>query len=440
MEHSVKKTSAKFHGNGMAFYHTDGLVPAYKNVTAFTGSKGRFATLPDIINARIATAGKPGLSPWCRYFTTATAEYVGETAGGNRIIIVAHGIGPMSTLDGVMQAYSYHFKDRTRNRVGGRISREEFLKLESGHYGDVSIVDLAELLRRDEESKNHLLHGRVRASVAATEPLVAARLGARFAEYIKAHTAMAHLYLKQEEETTGPRPFQNDPRILALRLPCNGVSYRYSELDDGAIAHLLSIGQLEACSDEDEDRRHRFTSLYSDVSTHGWHDGTRLAAVRDGNPLTGIHPGFDRYDAILEKHWAEFTKPVAQTPVLGITSLTDVGERWFTQHPKKGEVMDTGEPEFLVTKMEPVAGGPGHFTVEEDFFFRYGVKDIERIAPLGANAYALSGFGRGGDGLMASIEFFRVEVDTSRRLPRKSEILSDVDTLTRVLEKDEKAA
>jgi hypothetical protein len=434
MELTVKNTSK--HINGMAFYHPEGFVPAYKNAVAFAGEHGRFATLPDIINARILNPGKPGLAPWSRYFTTATAEYLGETAGGNRIIIVAHGNGPMSTLDGILQAYSYHFKDKTRNRVGGRISHEEFRRLESGHYGDVSIVDFADVLRRDQ----YAFYGQMRASEALAEPLVRARLGWRSDEYIKAHIAMAQLYYDEEAKIAGPRVRQEDPFILSLRAPCNGCSYQYSSLEDGAIAHLLSIGRLQPTGHSED--RVSYTSLLSDVSTHGWHDGTRLAGVRDANSLIGIHPGFDRFEGVLEKHWAEFMKPVAEAPTLGMSPMTPLGKHWFTQHPKVGERMDTGEPEFLVTKREGIPG-PGYFTTSEGggFFLKYGIKEVERIAPRGANAYVIGDniTKRRGEMLMP-IKFYRVEVDTSRRLPRMAEIYSDFETIMRVAGKDAEAA
>src|SRR3989344_1320951 len=121
----------------MAFYHPDGLVAAWKQASRFAGDEGRIATLPDIIDARLAT--KPGSVPWERYFTTRSAEYVGKSRGGNRIIVVAHGVGPMATLDGVIETYKWHYSDKNRDRRGGRITEEEFHNLESGRYGPVAV-------------------------------------------------------------------------------------------------------------------------------------------------------------------------------------------------------------------------------------------------------------------------------------------------------------
>src|SRR5437016_1386639 len=105
--------------NCMAFYHPEGFVPAWKHCQAFIADNGRIATLPDIINARLRTPSEGSDSvPWTTYFTTSSAEYVGVSPRGNRIVIVAHNVGPMSTLDGVLKAYSYEYKDRERTRRG----------------------------------------------------------------------------------------------------------------------------------------------------------------------------------------------------------------------------------------------------------------------------------------------------------------------------------
>ncbi|MEK7512280.1 MAG: hypothetical protein AAB575_04705, partial [Patescibacteria group bacterium] len=142
--------------SAMAFYNPNGFVPAFKQAKAFAGKDGRVATLPDILEARLAT--KPGEYPWESYFTTMSAEYVGLSKAGNPIAIVAHGVGPMSTLDGVLVAYSHEFNDKERNQRGGRISQEEFLKLESGAYGEVTIVDLvATWNRRIYQFSNHAI-------------------------------------------------------------------------------------------------------------------------------------------------------------------------------------------------------------------------------------------------------------------------------------------
>ena len=102
--------------SAMAFYHGNGLVPAWQQASRFASDTGRIATLPDIIDARLGS--EPGTPSWERYFSTTSAEYLGRSRSGNRIIIVAHGVGPMATLDGILKAYSFEFNDKTRGRRG----------------------------------------------------------------------------------------------------------------------------------------------------------------------------------------------------------------------------------------------------------------------------------------------------------------------------------
>jgi len=130
----------------MAFFHSDGLVSAWEQATRFAGKGGHIATLPEIIEARLLSDNHA--VPWTKYFTTRSAEYLGLSKRGNPIIIVAHGVGPMSTLEGIKNAYSYQFKDKSRRHHGGRISKWNFHALENGTFGDVFIVDYKQYISR----------------------------------------------------------------------------------------------------------------------------------------------------------------------------------------------------------------------------------------------------------------------------------------------------
>ena len=129
-------TTEKKEPNAMAFYHRDGLTAAWQQAMMFAEKDGRIATMPDIVAARLQA--KPSASVWDKYYTTLTAEYVGYSRGGNLVLVVAHGIGPMATLEGIQKAYSWQYNDKSRNRRGGRITEKEFLDLVDGskrrHY------------------------------------------------------------------------------------------------------------------------------------------------------------------------------------------------------------------------------------------------------------------------------------------------------------------
>ncbi len=372
--------------SAMAFYNPDGFVPAFKQAAAFAGKDGRVATLPDIIEARLAT--KPGEYPWEAYFTTMSAEYVGLSKAGNPIAIVAHGIGPMATLDGVLAAYSHEFNDKERNRHGGRISQEDFLKLESGGYGEVSVIDLvATWNRRLYQFSGHA----ITAKEIVEEPLWQARLGKKWREYVEHHTTCARKWhleqagidpenqygLSDHDEYCDRRRIMHrrlshirwNPSILAMENASN-CSYFGREMFDHwmkatpgtAIAHLISIGQLMKSHHDyyeyDYNRREQRESLASDVSCHEWWNGTRLLSVRLGNDIK-VHPGLPNYRELVKKHidklWGQNSKGAKEVGN-GFWHLVQIGKRYFTDYPKQGERMDNCQPEFLITKIEKVKG------------------------------------------------------------------------------------
>lgn len=197
---------------------------------------------------------------------------------------------------------------------------------------------------------------------------------------------------------------------------------------DLPIAHLLSIGQICHLQGNTE---YRFPSFHSDVSCHSWHDGTRLLAVRGKEPVKEIHPGLDP-DRILRTNWKSLLLPVVETTHrAGFYTLMEVGKQTFTMYPKVGERMDTHEPEFVVTQCEPVSGGPTEFRTKgyHSPFFKYGIKEVVRIAPQGANAYSLGDPVPDGEDHVCPIEFHKVEVDMTQRVMRADDLLADYNLL-----------
>ena len=69
-----------------SFYHANDLEASWSQAAAFAGPKGRIATIPDIVAARLASHPKL----WKTWYTTRTAEFLGYSKLGRRILIVAH--------------------------------------------------------------------------------------------------------------------------------------------------------------------------------------------------------------------------------------------------------------------------------------------------------------------------------------------------------------
>ncbi len=187
--------------NSMAFYHADGFVPAYKQAIQFAGKDGRIATMPDVVDARLASGVND--EPWKRYYTTVSAEYFGYSRGGVRILIVAHGVGPMATLEGIQQAYSFQFKDKSRNKRGGRITNEQFHDLEDGKHGEVQIVEFDPIISR----YRYPFLEHLTLEDALVEPLLKARLGSRAEEYLMHHAGMATLVHLEKHGKLIPNPY-----------------------------------------------------------------------------------------------------------------------------------------------------------------------------------------------------------------------------------------
>ena len=453
---SVKKTVG-----AMAFYHQDGLPASWLQAMKFAGKDGCCATMPDIVSARLAS--KPGEFPWETYFTTTTAEYFGVGKGGNLILIVAHGVGPMSTLDGIRKAYSWQYKDKSRNRRGGRITHQEFLDLEAGKFGKVSVIDVVTYCKRYEYPFIETL----RASEALTDPLLKARLGPDTEKYIRAHTEHARAW---HRERAGFRPendlqfpeadFQrsldrrerqnlesgkadSDPRIITLDGASNCSygcpKYGFRKIEEGyALAHLISTGGLVNLQHQQGE------CLVNDVGCHEWGNGVRLVGIKvSGDTCNGLHCGPDA-DKLLRKHWPDLLRWTDSVEDVGFRALMKVGEQWFTQYLKQGDCMDQCEPEYVVTFCEEV-GTPVLFrTTVGGYhgFFKYGIKEVEAIAPPGANAYDFvtepecEWHGGNPTHHTVMVQFYRITADPTKRLVRVDQLVHDFDTLMALVEKE----
>ena len=437
----------------MGFYHEDGFVPAWKQATRFAKKSGRLGVLPDIVDARLTTG--LGDVPWETYFTTLTAEYMGISKGGTRILIVAHGIGPMSTLDGILNAYGHEFKDKSRSRRGGRITSQEFLDLESGKFGEVEIIPIDLIMNRYKYPFLEILT----TDQALWDPLLRARLGPRAEDYIEHHASLAREWHMQQTGVDPENRFSlpdwerhldrrralhaqmwqetSDPFIIKMGDAVN-CSYEHVKLEDGmAFGHLLSIGALMHMCHEGKE------SLVCDVDCHEWWNGVRLLGIREGADLGSIHRGAD-VGELLVHNWRSLMRPVEGSVAIGFVRIFQFGGRMFTQYPKVGERMDTHKPEFLVTSIRHV-GEPVQFRTTiggYHGFFKYGIKEVETIAPPEANAYDLVG-----DISMtedqkhheAMIQFYRIEADTSQRLIREKDLANDFETLMQLVASEESA-
>lgn len=270
----------------MIFYNDGDSATGFSQASRFAGKNGRVAAIPDIVEKRLRSSG--GNEIWGKYFTTSTAEYFGCSKGGNQIIIVAHNIGPLATHEGVKNAYAHKAAERNE----GRISKEEFLKLENGVYGHVSIIDFADIQKRYEYPFLQILT----FEQACEDPLVKARLGSRAAEYLKKHLAISHKELREGDDfNNGIKEVNN----FILENQCNSnKNYIYAKADNYPMAHLLGIGQIRRT--HHDCIRSMVSELY--VQTDG--DASRFIGMRGkkiGNILPSAIDELDDLDDLLEQ-------------------------------------------------------------------------------------------------------------------------------------------
>jgi len=452
----MRTTEERSFPDAMAFYHQDGLPAAWKQAMRFAGKEERLATMPDIVAARLET--KPGDLPWETYFTTLTAEYCGDSKQGNRILIVAHGVGPMSTLEGIQKAYSWEYRDKDRSRRGGRITQQEFLDLESGKYGEVSVIDLVSYCRRYKYPFIQTL----RSSEAMTDPVLKARFGLQAEDYVRVHTAAARLWHRKQAGIDPENKYglpnydqfldrrrsqhvrdgakNSDPSIITVGDAANccyffGFDHGFREIEEGhAIAHLISTGGLCHLHHEGNE------SLVLNVSCHEWWNGVRLVGIQAGGSIrSGLHEGPDAYN-LLRKHWRDLLVPVKKQGEVGFRGLVQIGEQWFTQYPKQGERMDTWEPEYVVTSIQKI-GKPLLFRTTSSgsrVFFKFGVNEVKASTPPNANAYFFCGEPRsdGCDHDVCEVQFYRIEVDATQRMMRSNQLAHDFERMMVLLAQD----
>jgi hypothetical protein len=439
--------SGYYFRGGMQYSQSENrLADAWRRAMQWAGEGGKIATMPEIVAARKNATWNS--IEWSELYTTRSAEYVGLDRNGEHKIVVAHGVGPMATLEGALKAYSRGPEDgiNANDRWGGRITQYEFWDLLDGKYGPVEVVDLVEYAR----TKKHPFIQKNKAFDAKDDKLIRARLGGPLpdswlhywirVEGANSNFSYGHSTSDSDEETT------------------EGWRWR---LEDGfAFAHLLSVSGLinkvdaycRHCHEWGCDKcvgGRMLTGAELEIGCLDKETGVRMVGIRaNGDIANGILTEPDMKE-LLEKHWRDCMLPsVAPRRPFLMARLMKVGgeNNWFTMYSKnvgkKARRADTGKAEFRVIDKKPV-GGPKIFrtTTEcaNEEYFVYYMNEVIKIAPRGANAYFLSNPERvdRGEGELHwhdyKIQFYKVKVDYGLRLMTPDQLFLDYDTQMKLL-------
>jgi hypothetical protein len=407
----------------MSFFHARNLLTALTRAERFGD---RIATLPEVALAR--TSADADAFSWTNDFVTGSAEYFGQTRTGIQVIAILHGAGPLADATGAFDAYGV---GEAGAHAGGSVSQTEFLGILDGAYGPVEIVELRRLLAlRSLPFTETLTHAQ-----ACADPLVRARLG-----------PAADSYLKRQRQVS--ENFRADRGDYASQ---NSCTLRLSDPDKHpylgcppaagrASAHLLRLS-----SHVDYDHGHyggkepvRHVSRVSTLGAYVWGEPARVIGVRGEGAFTNVLPGAEALLRDLPKLWQKLLRPSPEVRLFPrLIPLTRVGLHWFTQRAREGVGIDDGEPEFRVRSITRV-GETVEFTAPlrgDRNSLRYDRREVELVAPPGANAYRLVGTPRtawgerGASHLSIPADFYRVDVDTEKSLPAAEEIADDLDLL-----------
>jgi hypothetical protein len=419
---SIKNTKTK----SMSFFHTNGMISAWNLAIKFAGKNGKIATMEDIVNARLNN--DLNSTEWNSYYTTLSAEYVGIGSDGRLKLIVAHGIGPMSELEGIIKAYSYSYNDPSRKTNGGLITSIEFLKLENGFYGKVEIVDLDDYLYRFDQKTDFAFLGILKENTEYNDPVLRARLGNNYLRYIRKCRELSNQCKKDNPTLNGQ----------ILEIACGDIYYSHNKPEDGfAFANLLSIDRLSISHHD-----HGILSLVHDITCHGWYDGTRLVAINSKSDCLKINPGFNyiqsvknsesRKNMLIKSHGNDLPR---MSLIVNINANI-----WFTQTPKVGESMNTGILEFPVKNITKI-GDITTFTTSIGGYYgfvKYSTNEVISVAPDNANAYQYIDTKivkiNDTDYHEVYVQFYSIEADTSVSILGEKEICKDLDLMLKLIE------
>jgi hypothetical protein len=401
------------HIGAMAFFSASSLDLSYGFAQRFAGKGGHIATLPEIVTAR--TKHPEASYLWRNWFTSSSSEYFGYSRGGAPIIIVAHGVGPMVGITGIEEAYQpkkFRGNGMANGNGEGHISLDDFRLLESGHYGDVAIIEVSRVL----DVYPYPFMSAADMSQAERDPLLQARLGPDWQAALK---IMLEEGRRENVRYSGaaPKLVQNDGPMV----------YRHAwAAENWPLAHLLSTGAASRVHASPNDGGEY---IGFDVGCHQrWHS-KRFIGVRPGGDAAKTHPGPSKLYNHTEQLLLPNPLPAGET---GFFVLKQFGNQWFTQARKDGAGIDTGWPEYPVVELEVVGPTGKIVALDQTMFFHYDIDEVIRQAPKEANAYYVSSEPQrtrvgGRDAIVAEVVFCRVVLDESRKAPAKDVLDNDYD-------------
>lgn len=380
--------------------------------------KARVATFPDLIKLRINQAEDSLV--WNRWITPFSTIYFGVYKG-KKLIVVAHHLGPLTTKERILEWADSGTKDDSGgcNKYGHeglpKITELEFSHLVEGGYGEVKTIDF-EIYRSSFLS--HLGGEHIFASDALIDPVLQAIIGPEINEFVEKHLALSTACAINKG-----KDLHAEKKILEFEIKdqygwnlfqCSQSSFP----EDKPVALFLTLGRPSNWGNRE---------LSMSTSIRGQEDlgCGRFVVLNDEND--------DMIDIDFNPrvHWEKCLVDYSG-PVADFFALSKDENKYFTQYPKNGNVMDTGEIMFKVESIKKI-GRPTFFeTTDCLFFLKYHIDEVKAIAPSGANAYIITDTVGPGEKVKVPVQFFKVKVDPSRRILRSKEVEANLPLLLKV--------
>lgn len=380
--------------------------------------KARVATFPDLIKLRINQAEDSLV--WKRWITPFSTIYFGVYKG-KKLIVVAHHLGPLTTQERILEWADSGTKDDPggRNKYGHeglpKITELEFSHLVEGGYGEVKTIDF-ETYRSGFLS--HLRGEHIFASDALIDPVLQAIIGSEINEFVE-----KHLTISTARAIAEGKDLHAEKKILELEIKdqygWNLFHDAQSSFPEGQpVALFLTLGGPSNWGN-------RELSMSTSIRGHEDLSYGRFVVFNDEND--------DMIDIDFNP-WVHWKKCLVDYsgPVADLFTLSGEEKKYFTQYPKNGNVMDTGEIMFKVESIEKIGGLTFFETPDCLFFLKYHIDEVKAIAPSGANAYIVTDGVDPGEKVKVPVQFFKVKVDPSRRILRSREVMANLPLLLKV--------
>lgn len=420
--------------NCVCFY-SDQFVGAHKLASLFLGENGRLANLIDIMEARINYGFSHEV--WKRYFTTGSTEWFGLDKSGNPVIAVLHNFHPLleeTLLKGYCDS-QYNTGDHNT------VSRDIFLQVLDGKFGEVSVVSLKEVVEEiNTQSHKHDISNKEQAE---SSKLFQARFG-------NSETAKQYVDLYFSEK--GPGEFdpiflkcscddyfpsfiklQNDRKTMAVDLDSSPI-----DLSQEALGHFLQISGIEYIHER---------NIVSEIGVCNTQSNIALLAILGVGPAVIDEDVCEYAPNVYKRHLGSMfvaTSGIAEE----FYSIIKRDDWYFSEYPR-GSVAITdkqkeqfkasdptysteGEPKFLVKSLKPLARRTIKIHPSVGCYNKSTLLDVYKN-PL-VNAYrVISSWKLRDNNYVAVVEYYQAEVYLDRFIPREAEIISNHKLLGRIV-------